>query len=68
MPLDFGVKRQLLYWLELFRGFWPRRDGGELESGLIWPNKVYRCIRYVVVMIPGMCYSPIPQSEVRSGS
>ena len=46
---------------------WPRRDGGALNAGPAGPYKVYGYIRYVLVMIPGMCYGPIPQSEVWFG-
>ena len=63
-----GFKRQFRYWLELLSPVWPRWGGGALGAGPAGPYKVYGYFRYVLVMIPGMCYSPIPQSEVRSGS
>ena len=56
------------YWRGLLSPVWPRRGGGALDAGPTGPYKVYGYFRYVLVMIPGMCYSPIPQSEVRSGS
>lgn len=60
-------KRQPGHGLELLSAVWPRRDGGALDAGPVGPYKVYGCIRYVLVMIPGMCYGPIPQSEVWFG-
>ena len=62
------LKTQPGYWRGLLSPVWPRRSGGALDAGPAGPYKVYGYFRYVLVMIPGMCYSPIPQSEVRSGS